>query len=111
MFKRNLLSFSTLSAFVFLAFGSTSGLIEEIQQAANGGGGSGNVAACEAYVAHANALPCYPVDFEVSDMCPAALDMTPIDMASYYQCLVEGSRCNGDIPDMTDASNCSMPSQ
>ncbi|MFT5686354.1 MAG: hypothetical protein ACI8RZ_007310 [Myxococcota bacterium] len=111
MLKRNLISFSALSGFVFLALGSTPGFIEQIQQAATGGGGSGagNVAACESWVAHSNSLPCYPVDFDASEMCPPSLDMTPIDMASYYECMVEGSRCNGAIPDMADAGNCSVP--
>ena len=118
MFKRNLLSFSALSGFVFLAFGSTPGFIEQIQQATTGSGGSGgsggssgNVAACEAWVTHSNSLPCYPVDFQASEMCPSSLDMTPIDMTSYYQCMIDASRCNGSIPDMADVSNCSMPTQ
>ncbi len=114
MLKRNLISFTALSTFVFLAFGSTPGFIEQIKQAASGGGasssgGSGNVAACQAWVAHSNSLPCYPVDFDAAEMCPPALDMTPIDMSSYYQCMIDGSRCNGDIPDMAGASNCTMP--
>lgn len=107
--KRNLLSFSALSVFVFLAFGSTPGVIEQIQQAATGGGGAGNVAACEAWVAHQNALPCYPVNFEASEMCPPSLDMTPIDMSSYYQCMIDGMRCNGDTFDGADAQSCAMP--
>ena len=44
-------------------------------------------------------------------MCPASLNMTPIDMTGYYQCMIDGSRCNGDIPDMAGASNCTMPTQ
>jgi len=112
MLKRNLISFSALSAFVFLAFGSTPGFVEQLQQAATSGdvgGSAGNVAACEAWVAHSNNLPCYPVDFDAAEMCPQSLDMTPIDMSSYYQCMIEGSRCNGDISDMADAGSCSMP--
>jgi len=111
MHQRNLISFSALSVFVFLAFGSTPGVIEQLQQSSTDGGSAGNVAACQAWVEHSNSLPCYPVNFDAGEMCPASLDMTPIDMSSYYQCMIEGTRCNGDIPDLADAGNCAMPTQ
>jgi hypothetical protein len=112
MHQRNLISFSALSVFVFLAFGSTPGVIEQLQEASTTeADGANNVAACQAWVEHSNNLPCYPVDFDASEMCPAGLDMTPINMSSYYQCMVEGSRCNGDIPDVADAGKCTMPTQ
>lgn len=108
--KRNLISFSALSVFVFMAFGSSPDLISEIESATSGSsGGAGNVAACEAWVAHQNALPCYPVNFDASEMCPASLDMTPVDMGSYYQCMIDGMRCNGEVFDGADAQNCTIP--
>ena len=110
MQQRNLISFSVLSVFVLLAFGSTPGVVEQIQQSSTGGSAN-NTAACQAWVAHSNSLSCYPVNFDADEMCPASLDMTPVDMSSYYQCMIEGTRCNGDIPDLDDAGKCIMPTQ
>lgn len=111
MQHRNLISFSALSLFVFLAFGSTPGVIEQLEQSSTSGGTLGNKAACQAWVEHSNSLPCYPVNFDASEMCPASLDMTPIDMSSYYHCMIEGTRCNGNIPDLSEAGECAMPTQ
>ncbi|MEL6348770.1 MAG: hypothetical protein AAFV53_37040 [Myxococcota bacterium] len=132
MFKRNILSVAALSAFVFLAFGSTPEIMEEIEKAANEGsdgdmdididindvgsgsasGGGGNVAACKRYIQHFNDLDCMPdsAELNVDDTCPDILDQSPVNMASYYDCMVENSTCNGNIPDISGMTNCKMPS-
>jgi hypothetical protein len=78
--------------------------------ACGGGGGYDNLAACERYVDAYNGLTCMSaVKLEKSTMCPSNLDLTPTDMASYYDCLAENSKCNGDIPDLAGQMNCSIP--
>ena len=114
MFKRNLVSLGALGLFSVLAAGSTPDIMEEISSASatSSGGGSGNSDACRAYVAHYNALSCVQsvgINFEADDMCPDALNLSSADMSSYYQCMSDNSKCNGDIPDMAGAADCKMP--
>ncbi|MCO4745533.1 MAG: hypothetical protein KC912_12145 [Proteobacteria bacterium] len=72
------------------------------------GGGFDNVGACEAYVAHHNALECTSsIQYESSDMCPEALNMNPNDMSEMYQCMIDGAKCNGEIPDFEGMKPCS----
>ena len=106
MIKRNLLSLAALSGCVFLAFGSTPDLIDQLSA---GAGNAGNQAACIAYVEHYNALPCLPVNLDADEMCPAIINDSPVDMSDYYACLAAGSTCNGDIPDLSASTDCDMP--
>jgi len=80
--------------------------------ACGGGGGalSGNAAnkpACEAYVDHMNSMSCLTIEYNKDDMC-SMVDMSPIDMTGYYQCLVDNSTCEGDIPKL-EVDGCTMP--
>ena len=68
---------------------------EELAVPASTGGGGGNQAACVRYVEHMNSLECTAAQVNVDDMCPAALDMNPIDISSYYDCMVEAAH-NGE---------------
>ncbi len=64
-------------------------------------GNRANREACEAYVAHMNELtPCMGVTYDVDNMCAGA-DQTPVDMASYYDCLRTNSSCNGLEPSLS----------
>lgn len=115
MLKRNLVSLGALGVFAVLAAGSTPDVMDEISAAGAGGaagGGGDNAAACRDYVAHYNSLSCVQsvgIEFEADDMCPDALDLNPNDMSGYYQCMIDNSKCNGDIPDMAGAVDCEMP--
>lgn len=71
------------------------------------GGSADNVASCERYVDHMNGLECLDIEYSKEDMC-SMLDMSPVDMSSYYDCLVENSSCDGEIPKI-DTSSCTMP--
>jgi hypothetical protein len=75
------------------------------------GGNADNAPACKRYVEKQNSLACMSMaQLNANDMCPDTLDMSPIDMASYYDCLAENAKCNGDIPDLAGQANCTMPS-
>lgn len=72
------------------------------------GGGGNNVAACKAWLEKQNALPCASMmQMNAADVCPDSLDQTPIDMESYYNCMAENAKCNGDFPDLAGQANCS----
>lgn len=73
------------------------------------GGGADNQAACKRYVEHMNSLSCYPAEMDADQTCPAALDMSPLDMSEYYDCLVAGATCDGDIPKI-ETAGCTPPS-
>ncbi len=78
--------------------------------ACGGGGGFPNQAACKAWIEKSNGLPCMAsVQMDAETSCPAALDMNPNDMASYYTCMEENAKCNGDIPDLAKQADCRMP--
>lgn len=79
--------------------------------ACGGGGNADNAAACKRYVEKQNGLECMKMaQLNANDMCPDTLDMSPVDMASYYDCLAENAKCNGEIPDLAGQANCTMPS-
>ncbi len=93
--------------------------LEEMQAESSGGGGGGggsyadNVEACKGYVANYNSLDCLKaagVQLEANDMCPDALNASPLDMRDYYTCMADASKCNGNIPDLAGAADCKMPS-
>jgi len=131
MLKRNLISLTALGGFVVLAAGSSPELIETIQQSSspdypqrgddddsdggkNGdGGGSGsfdnNLDACKAYVAHYNGLDCLMgITLNAENTCPSNLNDSPIDMTTYYSCMIDHSSCNGSIPDFAGIEDCQM---
>ena len=93
--------------------------LEEGGASAGGGGGGGggsyadNVDACKGYVAKYNSLDCLKsagVQLAADDMCPSALNSSPLDMRDYYSCMADACKCNGNIPDLAGVSNCKMPS-
>jgi hypothetical protein len=89
--------------------------LEEEGAAGGGGGGSyaDNVDACKGYVAKYNSLACLKaagVQLEANDMCPSALNSSPLDMRDYYSCMADACKCNGNIPDLAGVSDCKMPS-
>lgn len=68
-----------------------------------------NRQACEAYVAHMNTLePCMNITYDVDNLC-AGTDDEPVDMAPYYQCLRDNSRCDGTEP-VLSLDGCAPPS-
>ena len=84
-------------------------------EGSGGGGGSyaDNVEACKGYVANYNSLACLKaagVQLNPDDMCPSALNQSPLDMRDYYTCMADASKCNGNIPDLAGAADCKMPS-
>ena len=124
MWKRNLVSVLALSVFVVLATGSTPGALDSIKSAVEEGagsadgaappsadnGGSGNAAACRAYVEHYNSLECFGgVTMDPETTCPDIIDSTPIDMGSYYNCMIEHTSCDGNLPKVDGIDSCEMP--
>ena len=84
----------------------------EAAPAAGGGDLADNAAACRYYVQTYNALECLKaagVQLVADDMCPAALNQSPIDMRDYYKCMAAASKCNGNIPDLSGVTDCKMP--
>ena len=75
------------------------------------GGGSGNAAACKNYIEAYNAMSCIPgaTKLDAATICPDNLDMSPIDMSEYYNCMAAASKCNGDMPDLAGQADCKMP--
>jgi hypothetical protein len=73
------------------------------------GGGNANVAACKKYVEAFNNAACNAVDLNAADLCPSTLDMSPCDLGSYYTCMADAVKCNGDFLDISGQANCSMP--
>jgi uncharacterized lipoprotein NlpE involved in copper resistance len=72
-----------------------------------------NVAACKYYVQTYNGLDCLKsagIQLNADDVCPSGLNMSPLDMRDYYKCMADNSKCNGNIPDMSGVSGCSLPS-
>ncbi len=66
----------------------------------NGSGANGiaSRAACERYVDHMNGLPCMSgLNYDPVEMC-GALELSAADMTPYYECLVRGCACQGEIP-------------
>jgi hypothetical protein len=92
---------------VLVAFGlACSGMNLPIPGA---GGSFANVEACKKYVKAFNDATCSGTDLSEGDICPASLDMTPCDLASYYTCMADNVKCNGDFPDLSGQMNCTMP--
>jgi hypothetical protein len=57
---------------------------------------SDNRAACYRYVEHMNGLSeCLGLTYDASNLCQE-VDVAPVDMAPFYDCLVAHSRCEGD---------------
>lgn len=62
------------------------------------GAGLASRQACEGYVDHVNGLPCMSgLNYDKVEMC-GALELSPVDMTAYYECLVAGSTCDGTVP-------------
>ncbi len=92
------------------ALATVTGLMALTIGLACGGGSSyDNVGACKNYVQSYNDLSCMAVDLNADDMCPASLDMTPCDLATYYNCMADAMKCNGDIPDISGQMDCGSP--
>jgi hypothetical protein len=72
------------------------------------GGNAANKTACEAYVEKYNSLSCLG-GTTLPDTTCMGQENNPLDMSEYWTCMAENSKCNGDIPDMAGASNCTMP--
>lgn len=69
-----------------------------------------NRTACEGYVKAYNDLTCLgDVKMNADQMC-LNQELSPLDMAGYWDCMAEGMKCNDGIPDMTAQSSCTMPS-
>lgn len=67
-----------------------------------------NRQACEAYVAHMNTLEsCMNITYQADNLC-LGVDGAPVDMAPYYDCLRENSRCNGTEPELS-LDQCNPP--
>jgi hypothetical protein len=42
-------------------------------------------------------------------MCSSTLDLTPMDMTGYYDCMGSNAKCNGEIPDFAGQGSCKPP--
>ncbi len=91
--------------------------LDDLEAEGSGGGSGGsyadNVDACKGYVAKYNSLDCLKsagVQLDANDMCPSALNSSPLDMRDYYSCMADACKCNGNIPDRAGVSDCKMPS-
>ena len=74
------------------------------------GGSYENQKACKAWIAKQNGLRCMKdIQQDADKICPASLDMTPLDMTDYYGCMEKNAKCNGKVPDLKGQSSCSMP--
>ena|SRR5688572_23138514 len=95
----------TVVAAVSVAFGlACSGM-----NVPGGGGSYANVEACKKYVEVFNNAACSTVDLAEADVCPANLDLSPCDMATYYTCMAEAVKCNGEFLDVSGQANCAAP--
>ncbi len=55
-----------------------------------------NRRACVMWVEHVNRLDaCLQVTYEIDNLC-AGVDDVPVDMAPWFRCLVDHTRCDGD---------------
>lgn len=66
-----------------------------------------NRAACQAWVDHMNGLECNLLTYDRSEMCQGA-DASPADMARYFDCVREHSRCDGGAL-ISDVTDCQQP--
>jgi hypothetical protein len=48
------------------------------------------------------------LNYDRSEMC-GALELSPVDMTEYYDCLVRGSACDGSVPSIR-IDTCRAPS-
>jgi hypothetical protein len=69
-------------------------------------GPGGNRAACEAYIAHSNGVSCMTLKLDASTICSPQLDQMPCDLAPYFNCLAENTKCNGALPDIAGQASC-----
>jgi len=86
--------------------------LEDAGASAGGGSYGDNVEACRGYVEKYNSLSCLKsagVQLNPGDMCPSALNSSPLDMRGYYSCMADACKCNGNIPDLAGVSDCKMP--
>ena len=74
-----------------------------------GGGNYDNVGACKNYVQAMNDLECLDMKMNAGDMCSDMLDLSPCDLATYYNCMAESAKCNGDLPDLDGQQDCGTP--
>ena len=121
MIKRTIVSSMALAGFVALAFGSAGGgssdidwdeLDAELKALEDGGSGGGNAQACkDLYVAKYNGLDCLPasVQLKPDEICPDTLNISPIDMTSYYECMGNATVCKDGIMDASAIADCKMP--
>lgn len=71
-------------------------------------GASDNRAACARYVEHMNGLSeCLGLVYDASNLCQE-VDAAPVDMAPFYDCLVEHSSCDGGVAKL-DLDACQAP--
>jgi hypothetical protein len=73
-------------------------------------GGGANTAACVRYVEAFNHAECNTVALAVGELCPAALDLAPCDLAPYYDCMAAAVGCRGDLLDLSGQASCALPS-
>lgn len=74
-----------------------------------GGGSFDNVGACKRYVEAYNSAECLPVDLDANDLCVDALNITPCDLSSYYDCMAAAVKCKDGLPDIAGQVDCKMP--
>ncbi len=92
------------------ALATMTGLALLLTGLACGGGSSfDNVGACKRYVEAMNGLECYPAELDADQMCQPSLDMTPCDLATYYDCMATGAGCKDGIYDASKQADCGAP--
>ncbi len=67
-----------------------------------------NAAACKAYVKKFNGLKCVPdaAKLDAAQFCPASLDMNPVDMGPYWECMAQNARCKNKMLDISGQTSC-----
>jgi len=69
---------------------------------------TGNEQLCRDYVDHMNELePCLGLSYDAANFCMGADDQ-PVDLTSFYACLVSNTSCEGGTPTMT-VDGCAPP--
>lgn len=98
----NRIAFVTAASFALLSVLGCAGMT----------GMSGNPAnktACEGYVKAYNDLTCMGDSKLNADQMCLNQELNPMDMASYWDCMAEGMKCDDAIPNMAAQASCTMP--
>ncbi len=79
----------------------------EKEAAKSGSGDSPSRKACFKYVEHVNSLPCYKnAQIDPKKQCIEALNLAGDTQVDLYECLIEKTQCNGNLPKPVATTDC-----